>query len=159
MASGMEDRFMRRAIELSIDNVRSGRGGPFAALVIKDGEILATGMNLVTTSFDPTAHAEVVAIREACRKLAQFQLSGCEIYTTCEPCPMCLGAIYWARPARVYFGNTASDAAAIGFDDSFIYQQLGVPVSERTIPMVQLLHEEALAAFREWEQKSDRIPY
>jgi guanine deaminase len=159
MASQMEDRFMRRAIELSVENVRSGRGGPFAALVVKDGEIIATGTNLVTASFDPTAHAEVVAIREACRELGQFQLSGCEIYTSCEPCPMCLGAIYWARPARVYFGNTASDAAAIGFDDSFIYQQLEVPLSERTIPMVQFLREEALAAFREWERKSDRIPY
>lgn len=150
---------MRRAIELSIENVRRGRGGPFAALVVKDGEIIATGTNLVTTSFDPTAHAEVVSIREACRKLGQFQLSGCEIYTTCEPCPMCLGAIYWARPAQVYFGNTASDAAGIGFDDSFIYKQLGVPLAERAIPMVQLLRDEALEAFREWERKSDRIPY
>ena len=150
---------MRRAIELSIENVRSGNGGPFAALVVKDGEILATGANLVTTTCDPTAHAEVVAIREACRKLAQFQLAGCEIYTTCEPCPMCLGAIYWARPAKVYFGNTASDAAAIGFDDSFIYQQLGVALGERAIPMVQLMREEALSAFQEWERKSDRIRY
>ena len=150
---------MRRAIELSIENVRSGKGGPFAALVVKDGEILATGTNLVTSGCDPTAHAEVVAIREACRKLREFQLAGCEIYTTCEPCPMCLGAIYWARPARVYFANTASDAAAIGFDDSFIYQQLGVALAERAIPMVQLMREEALAAFQEWERKSDRIRY
>ena len=150
---------MRRAIELSIENVRSGRGGPFAALVVKDGEILAAGTNLVTSGCDPTAHAEVVAIREACRKLGEFQLAGCEIYTTCEPCPMCLGAIYWARPARVYFANTASDAAAIGFDDSFIYQQLGVALAERAIPMVQTMREEALAAFQEWERKSDRIRY
>ena len=150
---------MRRAIELSIENVRSGQGGPFAAVVVKGGEILATGTNVVTTTCDPTAHAEVVAIREACRKLAQFQLEGCEIYTTCEPCPMCLGAIYWARPARVYFGNTAADAAAIGFDDSFIYQQLGVSLAERAIPMVQLMGEEALSAFQEWERKSDRIRY
>jgi tRNA(Arg) A34 adenosine deaminase TadA len=155
----MENRFMRRAIELSIENVRSGKGGPFAALVVKDGEILATGANLVTSACDPTAHAEMVAIREACRKLSEFQLAGCEIYTTCEPCPMCLGAIYWARPAKVYFGNTASDAAAIGFDDSFIYQQLGVSLAERAIPMVQLMHEEALSAFQEWERKSDRILY
>jgi tRNA(Arg) A34 adenosine deaminase TadA len=155
----MENRFMRRAIELSIENVRSGKGGPFAALVVKDGEILATGTNLVTTASDPTAHAEVVAIREACRKLGEFQLAGCEIYTTCEPCPMCLGAIYWARPARVYFANTASDAAAIGFDDSFIYQQLGVATPDRAIPMVQMMREEALAAFQEWERKSDRIRY
>jgi guanine deaminase len=159
MASQREDTLMRRAIELSIENVRSGRGGPFAALVVKDGEIISTGTNLVTTTCDPTAHAEVVAIRQACGKLGQFQLSGCEIYSSCEPCPMCLGAIYWARPNRVYFGNTASDAAAIGFDDSFIYQQLEVPLSERTIPMVQLLRDEALAAFREWERTSDRIPY
>jgi guanine deaminase len=155
----MENRFMRRAIELSIENVRSGKGGPFAALVVKDGEILATGANLVTSACDPTAHAEMVAIREACRKLSEFQLAGCEIYTTCEPCPMCLGAIYWARPAKVYFGNTASDAAAIGFDDSFIYQQLGISLGERAIPMVQLMHEEALSAFQEWERKSDRIRY
>jgi len=150
---------MRRAIELSVENVRSGKGGPFAALVVKDGEILATGTNVVTTACDPTAHADVVAIREACRKLGEFQLAGCEIYTTCEPCPMCLGAIYWARPERVYFGNTASDAAAIGFDDSFIYQQLGVALDERAIPMVQMMREEALAAFQEWERKSDRIRY
>jgi guanine deaminase len=155
----MENRFMRRAIELSIENVRSGKGGPFAALVVKDGEILATGTNVVTTACDPTAHAEVVAIREACRKLGEFQLGGCEIYTTCEPCPMCLGAIYWARPARVYFANTASDAAAIGFDDSFIYQQLGVALAERAIPMVQLMRDEALAGFQEWERKSDRVRY
>jgi guanine deaminase len=155
----MENRFMLRAIELSVENVRSGNGGPFAALVVKEGEILATGTNLVTTACDPTAHAEVVAIREACRKLAQFQLAGCEIYTTCEPCPMCLGAIYWARPVRVYFGNTAADAAAIGFDDSFIYQQLGVSLAERAIPMIQLMREEAQSAFQEWERKSDRVRY
>jgi guanine deaminase len=155
----MENRFMRRAIELSLDNVRRGQGGPFAALVVKEGEILASGTNQVTSMFDPTAHAEVVAIREACRKLSQFQLPGCEIYTTCEPCPMCLGAIYWARPAKVYFGNTAADAAAIGFDDSFIYQQLGVPLSDRSVPMIPLMREEALAAFREWELKTDKVPY
>ena len=150
---------MRRAIELSVENVRNGNGGPFAALVVRAGEILATGTNVVTTALDPTAHAEIVAIREACRKLAQFQLEGCEIYTTCEPCPMCLGAIYWARPARVYFGNTAADAAAIGFDDSFIYQQLRVPLPERAIPMIQLMREEAQSAFREWERKGDRVRY
>src|ERR1700681_1299535 len=147
----MENRFMQRAIELSVENVRSGNGGPFAALVVKDGEILATGTNLVTTVCDPTAHAEVVAIREACRKLSRFQPAGWDIYTTREPCPMCLGVIYWARPARVYFGNTAADAAAIGFDDSFIYQQLGVALADRAIPMVQMMREEALAAFQEWE--------
>ena len=150
---------MRSAIELSLENVRSGKGGPFAAVVVKDGKILALGANQVTSTFDPTAHAEIVAIREACRKLGQFQLAGCEIYTTCEPCPMCLGAIYWARPAKVYFGATATDAAAVGFDDSFIYQQLGIPMSERSVPMVPMMREESLAVFREWERKSDKIPY
>lgn len=150
---------MRRAIELSLENVRSGKGGPFAAVVVKDGEIFATGTNLVTATSDPTAHAEVVAIREACRKLGAFQLSGCEIYSTCEPCPMCLGAIYWARPARVYFANTAADAAAIGFDDSFIYVELQIPLSERAIPMIQMMREEALAAFQEWDRKPDKLRY
>src|SRR3989441_705646 len=156
---GMENGFMRQAIELSIENVRSGKGGPFAALVVKDGRIVGVGTNLVTSTFDPTAHAEVVAIREACRALSQFQLTGCEIYTSCEPCPMCMGAIYWARPAKVYFGNTHADAARIGFDDSFIYQQLRLSQAERAIPMVQLLREEALSAFAEWERKADRVPY
>src|SRR6266480_2979152 len=156
---GTENGFMRQAIELSIENVRSGKGGPFAALVVKDGRVVGVGTNLVTSTFDPTAHAEVVAIREACRALSQFQLTGCEIYTSCEPCPMCLGAIYWARPAKVYFGNTHADAARIGFDDSFIYQQLKVKAQERAIPMVQLMREEALWAFEEWERKADRIPY
>ena len=155
----MENGFMRQAIALSIENVRSGKGGPFAALVVKDGQIVGMGTNLVTSTFDPTAHAEVVAIREACRALSRFQLTGCEIYTSCEPCPMCMGAIYWARPAKVYFGNTHADAAKIGFDDSFIYQQLKVKAQERAIPMVQLMREEALSAFAEWERKADRIPY
>jgi tRNA(Arg) A34 adenosine deaminase TadA len=155
----MENRFMRRAIALSIENVNSGKGGPFAAVVVSSGEILAEGTNRVTTSCDPTAHAEVVAIREACRKLGQFQLAGCEIYSTCEPCPMCLGAIYWARPAKVYFGATAKDAAAVGFDDSFIYDQLEVALGERSIPMIPMLREEALAAFQEWERKSDKVTY
>jgi guanine deaminase len=155
----MERSFMRRAIELSIENVRSGKGGPFAALVVKDGAIVGTGTNLVTSTCDPTAHAEVVAIRDACRALGAFQLNGCDIFTTCEPCPMCMGAIYWARPRRVYFGNTAADAARIGFDDSFIYQQLRLPQSDRAIPMAQLLPEEASAAFAEWERKPDRILY
>ena len=150
---------MRQAIELAIDNVRTGRGGPFAAVVVKDGGIVAAGINLVTSTFDPTAHAEVVAIREACRKLGHFQLTGCEIYSSCEPCPMCLGAIYWARPERIYFGSTHKDAAEAGFDDSFIYQQTRLLVAERKIRMVPLLRDEALEAFREWERKADRIPY
>jgi guanine deaminase len=150
---------MARAIELSIENVRSGRGGPFAAIVVKDGKIIAEGVNQVTYTNDPTAHAEVVAIREACRKLANFELKDCELYTTCEPCPMCLGAIYWARPARVYFGNTAEDASKIGFADSLIYKEAARPPSQRTIPMIPLMREQALKAFRAWEEKSDKTPY
>ena len=123
----MQNSFMARAIELSIENVRSGRGGPFAAVVVKDGKMIAEGLNCVTSTNDPTAHAEVMAIREACKKLGIFELTGCEIYTSCEPCPMCMGAIYWARPERVYFGNTAADAAEAGFDDSLIYQEIVQP--------------------------------
>jgi guanine deaminase len=155
----MQNPFMQKAIELSIENVRSGRGGPFAALVVKAGGIVGQGTNLVTSTNDPTAHAEIVAIREACRALGHFQLFGCEIYTSCEPCPMCLGAIYWARPAQVFFAATAKDAGAGGFDDSFILEQFRLPVSERRIPMIQLMREEALQAFRLWEQKTDRIEY
>ena len=155
----MGNRYMARAIELSLENVRSGRGGPFAAVVVQDGRIIAEGTNRVTSANDPTAHAEIVAIREACRALSHFQLTGCEIYTTCEPCPMCLGAIYWARPARVYFATTAADAARYGFDDSFIGQELQRPRAERKIPMTQMMGEEALAAFRLWEQKPDKVQY
>jgi tRNA(Arg) A34 adenosine deaminase TadA len=155
----MENPFMARAIELAIENVRSGTGGPFAAVVVKDGKIVASGTNRVTTANDPTAHAEVVAIRAACAELKTFQLSGCEIYTTCEPCPMCLGAIYWARPDRVFFGAVASDAAGVEFDDAFIYEEIGVPYSHRQIPFVQLMREESLAVFREWEKKADRVKY
>ncbi len=154
----MNNQFMARAIELAKENVRSGTGGPFGALVVKDGRIIAEGSNRVTSSNDPTAHAEVVAIREACKVLKDFQLAGCDIYTTCEPCPMCLGAIYWARPARVYYASTAADAARAGFDDSFIAAQLHLPPAERRIPMVQLMRNQALEAFAVWEQ-SDKIPY
>src|SRR5271165_4438867 len=152
-------QFMRRAIALGLENVRSGRGGPFAALVVKDGNVVAEGANCVTRTNDPTAHAEVVAIREACRKLGDFRLSGCDIYTTCEPCPMCLGAIYWARPARVYFASTAADAAAAGFDDAFIYDQIAMGPGERKIPFQGMMREESLACFREWKQKQDRVEY
>jgi tRNA(Arg) A34 adenosine deaminase TadA len=155
----MQNAFMSQAIELSIENVRSGRGGPFAAVVVKDGRIIAQGTNLVTSTNDPTAHAEIVAIREASRALGNFQLSGCEMYATCEPCPMCLGAIYWARPAKVYFASTGKDAAAHGFDDAFIFEELQRPLDGRRIPMVQLMREEALAAFRAWDEKADRIEY
>jgi tRNA(Arg) A34 adenosine deaminase TadA len=150
---------MARAIQLSIDNVRSGRGGPFGAVVVKDGNIIAEGANQVTSTNDPTAHAEMVAIREACGKLGAFELEACEIYTSCEPCPMCLGAIYWARLSRVYFANADADASRVGFDDSLIYRELALPYSQRKIPMVQLMREEALAAFRAWENKSNKIEY
>ena len=150
---------MQRAIELSLENVRSGVGGPFAALVVRDGAVVATGTNQVTTAKDPTAHAEVVAIRGACQALHNFQLSDCELYTTCEPCPMCMGAIYWARLSRVYYANTRDDAARIGFDDSFIYDQLAIPLGERKIPMIPLMREEALDAFRAWESSQTKITY
>lgn len=155
----MSNVFMARAIQLSIENVRSGQGGPFGAVVVKDGAILAEGVNQVTLTHDPTAHAEVVAIRQACQKLGSFELKDCELYTSCEPCPMCLGAIYWARPSRVYFGNFAADASKIGFDDSFIYREIACPQPQRAIPMIQMMREEALAAFRAWEDKPDKITY
>jgi guanine deaminase len=157
--NGQQNPFMARAIALSIENVQSGRGGPFAAVVVKHGEIIAEGVNQVTTMNDPTAHAEVIAIREACKKLADFELKDCELYTSCEPCPMCLGAIYWARPARVYFGNTAEDAAKIGFDDSLIYHEAAKPHSQRQIPMIPLMREQAQVAFRAWQEKGDKTPY
>jgi guanine deaminase len=155
----MNNPFMTRAIQLSLENVLSGRGGPFGAVIVKDGAIIAEGVNQVTPMKDPTAHGEVVAIRAACAKLGVFSLEGCEIYTSCEPCPMCLGAIYWARIARIYFGNDAADAAEIGFDDSFIYQQFAQPLTQRSIPMVSMMREEALAAFRAWQEKPDKIKY
>src|SRR5271170_6222329 len=137
------DSFMARALALSLENVRSGRGGPFGAAIVKDGKIIAEGMNCVTTTNDPTAHAEMVAIREACRKLQSFELPDCDIYTSCEPCPMCLGAIYWARPARVFFANAAVDASQIGFDDSLIYREIARPHAQRAIPMIQMMREQA----------------
>ncbi len=154
-----EENFMREAVRLSLQNVREGKGGPFAALVVKDGKIIARGTNLVTSTNDPTAHAEIVAIRNACETLGSFQLTGCEVYTTCEPCPMCMGAIYWARPEKVFFANTRTDAAAIGFDDSFLYDELSHEISDRQIPMTQLLHDEALAAFKAWDKKSGKVKY
>jgi len=155
----MNNRFMARAIELSMEGVKSGRGGPFGAVIVKDGAVVAEGVNQVTSTNDPTAHAEVLAIREACAKLGSFELKDCELYTSCEPCPMCLGAIYWARLARVYFANTAEDAASIGFDDSFLYKEMKQPHSNRRIPMMQMMREEALAGFRAWEAKPDKKRY
>lgn len=153
-----KEELMRKAIALSIENVANG-GGPFGAVVAKDGEIVATGVNRVTDQCDPTAHAEVSAIREACRVLGTFDLRGCEIYASCEPCPMCLGAIYWARLDRLYFANTKHDAKAIGFDDSFIYDEIDLSVSERSLPSETLLRDEALEAFRHWESKTDKVKY
>jgi len=149
---------MQRAIALALENVRSG-GGPFGALIVKDGKVLSEAANRVTLTNDPTAHAEIVAIREACKKLGNFHLTDCELYSSCEPCPMCLGAIYWARPGRVYFACTAADAAKAGFDDSLIYQEIRSPHMHRKIPMIQLMREESLAAFRAWEQKADKTNY
>lgn len=149
---------MRQAIELSIQNVAAG-GGPFGAVIARDGEIVATGTNRVTANMDPTAHAEVSAIRAAAAKLGTFDLSGCEIYTSCEPCPMCLGAIYWARLDRIYYGNNQHDAAAIGFDDAFIYEELAVSPAERRLKMEALLTDEAIAAFDAWRDKEDKVPY
>ena len=150
---------MARAIQLSIENVHSGRGGPFGAVIVKDGAVIAEGANQVTSSKDPTAHAEILAIRAACAKLGVFELPGCEIYTSCEPCPMCLGAIYWARLSRIYFAGAAADASRIGFDDSLIYREIAQPLTRRSIPMVQMMREQALAAFRAWEEKPNKIVY
>jgi guanine deaminase len=151
--------FMQEAIERAVENVRSGQGGPFGAVVVKDGRIIAIGANSVTTTNDPTAHAEVNAIREACRALGTFQLTGCDLYTSCEPCPMCLGAIYWARPDHVFFAATAGDAAAAGFDDSFIYDELKLAQQERKIPLEPLMREAGLEPFRIWTNKNDRVNY
>lgn len=155
----MTDQYMQEAIELAIANVRQGTGGPFAALVVKNAEIIARGTNLVTTSNDPTAHAEVVAIRRACAVLGTFQLDGCVLYTTCEPCPMCLGAIYWARPARVIYASTHQDAARAGFDDSYIYEELSHPPAERKMPMQQIMRDEAEQVFDAWRAHEEKIPY
>jgi guanine deaminase len=155
----MDNPFMARAIQLSIENVQSGRGGPFGSVITKDGSIIAEAANAVTSTNDPTAHAEVLAIRTACAKLGVFELNGCDIYTSCEPCPMCLGAIYWARLARIFFANDAADAARIDFDDSFIYREIARPQEQRAIPMIQMMREQALAGFRAWQEKSDKIVY
>jgi len=154
-----EKFFMREAIRLSVENVKSGKGGPFGAVVVKNGVIIAHGANEVTTSNDPTAHAEVVAIRRACHALGTFQLDDCDIYTSCEPCPMCLGAIYWARPARLFYANTKKDAADIKFDDQFIYEELELPLTDRKLPTRQLLRDEALKAFELWKNSTDKILY
>lgn len=153
------EEWMKEAVALSINGVTSGEGGPFGAIVVKDGKIVGKGNNKVTTSNDPTAHAEVVAIRDACKNLGTFQLTGCIVYTSCEPCPMCLGAIYWARPDRVFFACDKADAAASGFDDQFIYDEIELGFAERKIPFEQVGQNVAIEAFRLWDAKSDRIDY
>ncbi len=155
----MSDPFLQRAIALAIENVNSGQGGPFAALIVKDSQIIAEAVNRVTASNDPTAHAEIEAIRQACRVLGTFQLSGCNLYASCEPCPMCLGAIYWARPDRIFYAATASDAAAAGFDDAFIYDELRHTPSARRLSITQLPQPEALRPFQAWLSSSSKKPY
>jgi guanine deaminase len=151
--------FMQRAIALATENVTSGRGGPFGAVIVRDGEIVATGANLVTATNDPTAHGEIVAIRNACTTLASYQLTGCHIYTSCEPCPMCLAAIYWARCEAIFYGNCAADAAAAGFDDAFLYEEMKLPLDQRKIPTVNLLPEQAISSFEAWREHAGRIDY
>jgi guanine deaminase len=157
--SNVNHSFMARAIQLSIENVKSGLGGPFGAVIVKDGKVVAEAANRVTSTNDPTAHAEVLAIRQACTILGVFELANCELYTSCEPCPMCLGAIYWARIPRIYFASSAEDAAKAGFDDSFIYDELKLAHEQRRIPAMQVMREEALAGFRAWTAKQDKIVY
>ena len=153
------NELIHKTIQLAIENVNGGGGGPFAALVVKEGEIIATGVNQVTSTLDPTAHAEVVAIRAACRTLNHFELTGCDIYASCEPCPMCLGAIYWSRPAQVFFAATAGAASDAGFDDSFIKEQFRLPFSQQSLTIMQLVHTKALAPFEAWKAKADKIVY
>ena len=151
--------FMQRAIDISRKGMESNDGGPFGAVVVKDGKIIAEGNNRVTSSNDPTAHAEVVAIRNACTALDTFQLDGCIIYTSCEPCPMCLGAIYWARPDKMFYACTKEDAARIGFDDDFIYKEINLKIEDRTIPTVQMMNAEGNEVFKSWETKADKTEY
>ena len=154
----MKNEFMEKAIELSIESVNKN-GGPFGCVIVKDKKIIAEGSNKVTSTNDPTAHGEIVAIRKACIKLNNFSLSGCELYSTCEPCPMCLSAIYWARIDKIYYANTRKDAQKIGFDDSLIYSEFGKNINERKIPMIQMMRNEALKAFELWDKKIDKVKY
>ena len=154
-----KEDFMKEAVKAALSGMNNNEGGPFGCVVVKDGEIIGRGNNKVTSTNDPTAHAEVTAIREACKKLDSFQLEGCEIYTSCEPCPMCLGAIYWARPDKVYYGSNQIDATNVGFDDEFIYKEIPLPYSERSIPFEQLGRDIALEAFQAWTKKEDKTEY
>ena len=151
--------FMEQAIALATENVTSGRGGPFGAVIVRDGKVLASGANMVTADNDPTAHAEITAIRRACAVLGTFRLEGCEIYTSCEPCPMCLAAIYWSHCSAIFYGNTAADAAQAGFDDAFLYEEAKKPVEERKIPTINLMREKAISSFEAWRVSASRIDY
>ena len=159
MEADPKKEFMRLAIKLSAERMREGAGGPFGAVIVKGGNVIAEGWNRVTSTNDPTAHAEVTAIRDACKALGTFSLAGCEIFTSCEPCPMCLSAIYWARLDRIYFANSRQDAAAIGFDDEFLYNEIPKPIGARSIPTTRLLVPEAAAVFAEWHAKPDKVEY
>ena len=159
MNNDMDNRFMNRALELAKEGMNQGHGGPFGCVIVKNGEIIAEGNNSVLSENDPTAHAEIVAIRQATKALGTFQLDGCELYTSCEPCPMCLGAIYWARPERVFYAATRNDAAKAGFDDEFIYNELNLDPAERSIQMVNVGREDALPAFRSWLNKENKRVY
>ena len=154
-----DPKFMRMAIDLATENVHTGRGGPFGAVVVRDGEVIAAAANSVTSTNDPTAHAEVNAIRAACAKLGTFQLDGCDVYTSCEPCPMCLAALYWARCRSIFYGNTAAGAASAGFDDSFLYEEVSRPMHERRIPIAQVLGDVAAEPFNAWISSRERIDY
>lgn len=154
-----EEKFMQEAVALSRKGMEDGEGGPFGCVIVKGDEIIGRGNNQVTSLNDPTAHAEVMAIRDACRNLGAYQLEDCEVYTSCEPCPMCLGAIYWARPKKIYYANQREDAAAIGFDDSMIYEEITKPLNERKIPIVAVGRDEAITVFEEWKAKGDKTLY
>lgn len=155
----MTTELMKEAIKLSQDKMLANEGGPFGAIVVKNNQIISRGWNKVTSTNDPTAHAEVVAIREACKNLNTFDLSGCEIYTSCEPCPMCLASIYWAKIDKIFYANTRKDAANIDFSDDFLYEEISKPIAQRKTPMIQFLREEAIKVFEQWKSKTDKIPY
>ena len=159
MLTERENKFLERAIELSREGMKGGKGGPFGCVIVQGDEIVGEGCNQVTSSNDPTAHAEVVAIRDACKKLKTYQLEGCEVYTSCEPCPMCLGAIYWARPKRVVYANTKDDAAAIQFDDDFIYKEIAAPMNDRKISFVHAPHPNAQKVFQDWKEWEGKTEY
>jgi tRNA(Arg) A34 adenosine deaminase TadA len=159
MKMNKHEEFMSEAVQAALKGMNNNEGGPFGCIVVKDGEIIGIGNNKVTSTNDPTAHAEVTAIRDACKNINSFQLDGCIIYTSCEPCPMCLGAIYWARPDKVYYGSNQQDAANIGFDDEFIYKEIPLPYNERSIPFEQIARKIALEPFNKWEEKQDKTEY